>query len=103
MGMSWQTTEQKTFIDGYLPSYNEHLAAGTTKADFWPDFVVEWFKSWPLPEPTPEAIQKEGNLEKAKSAGRNKRIGVSTICVLIASAWTHHTTAAEACVQSGRR
>ena len=86
MGTSWQTAEQKTFIDGYLPSYNEYLAAGTTKTGFWPDFIANWFKSWPLLEPTPKAIQKEGNLEKVKSADRNKRIGVSAVCVLVTSA-----------------
>jgi len=79
MGVSWQTPDQKAFIEDSIPSYTQHSAAGTDKAEFWPDFLERWFKAWPLPEPSPDIVQKEGSVEKATKADRKRRVGVSTI------------------------
>lgn len=94
MGVSWQTAEQKAFIEDHLPSHHQHSQAGTLKAIFWPELIDEWFKKWPVPEPTPELVQKEGGVGKAKKAERKKKVDVSTTCMLSLSARTHWIFAA---------
>ena len=78
MGVSWQSADQKAFIEDYLPSFIQHSADGTAKGIFWPDFTKKWFEKWPVPEPAPDAIN--GSLVKA--AERAKKIGVSGLHIL---------------------
>jgi len=78
MGASWQTTEQKAFIEDHHESFTQHLDRGTVKTIFWPEFLDRWFKAWPLPAPTPDQIEKEGHVEKAAKVERSKKIKVST-------------------------
>lgn len=77
MGVTWQTPDQKLFIEESLPGFVQHFTAGTVKAIFWPEFFEEWFVRWPLPEPTPDLIEKKGNVEKATKAARKKQVDVS--------------------------
>jgi len=58
MGVSWQTPDQKVFIEEHLPAYFQHLPDGTVKSAFWPDFFNKWFKAWPLPEPSPTSSRR---------------------------------------------
>jgi len=79
MRVSWRTPDQNAFIERRLPSYNQHSAAKTLKAGFWPGLISQWFERWPLPEPTPAAIEKcEGSIERARKVARRKKINVST-------------------------
>ena len=76
MGSSWQTSDQKAFLD-------EHLAAFTLSRDkddlksFWSTVMFKWFERWPLSEPPAEFVEKKGTVEKARKAWRSKRIEVS--------------------------
>lgn len=101
MGVSWQTPEQKVFIEGHFPSYFQHLADETLKTEFWPGFKEEWFRTWPLPEPSPDLVKKEGSLEKAKKAEYNKKVNVSAVCLLTSQLKLTVRPATETCVQSG--
>jgi hypothetical protein len=83
MGHSWKTPDQKLFIEGYIPLYVQHLAGGTLKTKFWPNFFKEWFEAWPLPEPTPEVIEEKGSVERASQSSRSSKVGVSTIHLLM--------------------
>ena len=76
MGVSWQTPDQKTFIEDHLHSYNQHAEAETTRTIFWPEFLEEWFKRWPLPEPAPELVEEVG-VNKAKKALQRTQVAVS--------------------------
>jgi len=78
MGVSWQTPDQKIFLENNMASYSQHSANGTLKATFWPTFFSKWFEQWPLPDPTPDVVQKMGSKEKAAQADRSKKVGVST-------------------------
>jgi len=81
MGTSWQTPEQKVIIEDHHASLAQHSASGTEKAEFWPEFLDEWFKTWPLPAPTPDQIEKEGgNAAKAARVECAKKVKVSTTC-----------------------
>ena len=71
--------DQKVFIEKYFPSYVQHSLDGTAKGGFWPGFLNEWFKAWPLPEPSPELVEKEGSVQKAARSERNKKVGVSKV------------------------
>lgn len=71
MGATWQTAAHRAFIEDNLESFTRHSTDGTTKV-FWPPLLKQWFERWPLPEPTPELIEKEGGVEKAKKTIRNK-------------------------------
>lgn len=82
MGGSWQTPEQKTFIEEHVPSYARHSEVGTLKSDFWPDFLAKWFEKWPLPGPTADRIEKEGSVGKATQVDRTKKATVSTFTLL---------------------
>ncbi|KAF9791998.1 hypothetical protein BJ322DRAFT_1015928 [Thelephora terrestris] len=74
MGVTWKTPEQNVFIEQHLPSFNQHSAAGTVKSMFWPGLFDEWFKNWPLPEPSPELVEKHGSIEVAKKVARTTKI-----------------------------
>ena len=84
MGASWQSDEQKEFIENYAPSYTGHVSKGTEKAEFWPDFLEDWFKRWPLAKPSlgpdqaGEPTQEEGPAQDTAKADRKKKISVST-------------------------
>jgi len=104
MGAPWQDADQKAFTDAHLASYWKHVEAQTTKSVFWPQFLAAWFETWPLPEPPCDAIEKEGSVEKAAKVERDRKIAVSTISILVASARTYRVSAAaETCIQSSRR
>jgi hypothetical protein len=76
MGVSWQTPDQKAFIEEHLPSYIQHSTDGTLKTMFWSGFLEKWFETWPLPEPSAELSEKEGSVQKATKAVRDKKVGV---------------------------
>ena len=78
MGASWQTDEHRAFFSDNLPSYSHHLENDTLNSIFWPDLEKLWFEKWPVPEPTAESIENEGDLEKARKAERAKQFAVST-------------------------
>jgi len=78
MGASWQTPDQKAFIEEHVPSFVQHSTDGTRK-DFWPNFLAKWFEAWPLPEPSPDLVEKEGDAQKITKAERGKKISVSTV------------------------
>lgn len=78
MVVSRQTPDQKAYIEESLPLFSQHLADGNLKTAFWPDFFDEWFKRWPLQEPSAELIEKEGTVEKANKAERGKQMNVSS-------------------------
>ena len=101
MGVSWQTPDQKAFIDNHIPSYIQHLADGTVKSTFWPGFFDEWFEAWPLPEPSSDQVEEKGGTEKAAKEGRIKKIGVSTIYPLMIRLVLTIHAATEAHLQSG--
>ena len=77
MGASWQTSEQKAFIEDHHASFTQHLDNGTLKSLFWPEFLDKWFASWPLPAPTPDQVEKEGHEAKAAKVERSKKVKVS--------------------------
>ena len=79
MGATWQTLEQRTFIEDHLPLFMKHLDEGTVNAQFWPDFFDQWFEIWPIPEPTPDLVQQGGSAEKAKKVEQGKQKSVSTV------------------------
>jgi hypothetical protein len=79
MGGTWQTPDQKAFIEGHLPCYAKHSESGTLNSDFWPDFLDKWFEKWPQPEPAPGLVEKEGSTVKAAKAERGKKVSVSTM------------------------
>ena len=83
MGITWQTPDQKVFIEKHIPLYVRHVDDGTAKAAFWPDFLKKWFETWPVVEPTPHLVEKEGNIQKALKLSRSNKIGVSTIYLLM--------------------
>jgi hypothetical protein len=99
MANSWQSPEQKAFIEEHIPSYVQHIANGTAKTKFWPDFLVEWFKAWPLSEPTPELVEEKGNVQKALKSMRSKKISVSAIYLRTSRLELTVRTATEACLQ----
>ena len=78
MGVSWQTPEQKAFIEDHHGSFVQHSTNETEKAVFWPEFFNKWFEKWPLPAPTPDQIEKEGSAAKAAKVERAKRVKVSS-------------------------
>ena len=81
MGVSWQTPDQKAFIENQLPSYSKHSVSGTLKTIFWPEFFGKWFNMWPLPAPAPELVD-EGDKQRALKESRGKKVNVSTLCML---------------------
>ena len=101
MGVSWRSDDQKSFIDERIPSYIQHIASGTVKTGFWPSFLDEWFKAWPVPELTPDPTGEEGNAQKAPRSERGKRISVSTIYLLTDCLELTIHVATEARLQSG--
>lgn len=82
MPLSWQTPDQKSFIEDHFASYVQHSEKKTLKTLFWPDFFNKWFKTWPLPEPTSELIEKEKSVEKAAQLDRTRKINVSAFRML---------------------
>lgn len=78
MGVSWQTPDQKAFLENSFSSYAQHSASGTLKTTFWPSFFTKWFEQWPLPDPSPNLVQKVGTKEKAAQLDRSRKISVST-------------------------
>jgi len=88
MGVTWQTADQKTFIEEYYSSYSKHSADGTLKTVFWPGFLDKWFKAWPIPEPPPDV---EGGVQTAAKTERKRKIGVSTIYSADQSTQAHHS------------
>jgi hypothetical protein len=89
MGASWQTPEQKSFIEDHLHSFTQHSTAGTAKAIFWPEFIDKWFEKWPLPDPVPELVEKAGSVEKAVKVDHIKKVEVSTVCIPASLDRTH--------------
>lgn len=83
MGASWQTPEQRAFIEEHFLSYSQHSTDKTLKTGFWPGFFDKWFKSWPLPEPSPDLVNSAGSMKKAKKAERDKKVNVSTVYPLM--------------------
>ena len=81
MGGSWQTPEQKAFIERHLPLYSEHSEARMLKSDFWKSFLDNWFKEWPLPEPTSDPVQEEGSDAGVIKAERAKKVAVSAFFI----------------------
>lgn len=79
MGVSWQTPDQKAFIEDHIPLYIQHLESGTVKTAFWPDFFEKWFKSWPLSEPLPDIVQEEGSAPPTTKVNHKKKMDVSTV------------------------
>jgi hypothetical protein len=79
MGVSWQTPAQKSFIEGYIPSYTHHSENGTLKTDFWPIFFEKWFEAWPAPASGPDLPGGEEAARKAAKVFRGKRMGVSKV------------------------
>ena len=79
MGVSWQTPDQKAFIELHLPSYAKHSESSTVKTAFWPEFFEKWFKNWPIPEPSPNLVPEGGSVQQVVKADRKKKIEVSTI------------------------
>ena len=77
MGNSWQTDDQRRFIEARLASYSISRDGGNLKKDFWPKFIEEWFNRWPLPEPPATLVEKKGTVEKATKAWRDQKIEVS--------------------------
>ena len=78
MGVSWQTPDQKAFLEDNFSSYTQHSASGTLKTAFWPSFFCKWFQQWPLPDPSPDLIEKVGSKEKAAQVDCSRKISVST-------------------------
>jgi len=91
MGASWQTPDQRIFIEDHFPSYLQHLAANTLNA-FWPDLLKKWFKLWPLPDPEPTCDPAEGEDAKLKAvkSERSKKIAVSMVYVLTGTLTSAH-------------
>jgi len=101
MGGSWQTPEQKAFIEENTPSFTQHSTDGTKK-EFWLNFLAKWFKAWPLPEPSPELVAKEG-MDRAMKLERSKKIGVSTVYPLMNLPELTIRTATQTCLRGDFR
>jgi hypothetical protein len=103
MGASWQTPDQKAFIEEHIPLYIQHSTNGTAKKAFWPDFLKKWFTSWPLPELSPELVEGEESTQaqEAIKLERGRKISVSTVCLPTNQLGLTIHTATEACFQSG--
>lgn len=99
MGVSWQTTDQKAFIQEHLHSYIQHLADETLKTLFWPNFLDQWFKAWPIEDPAPELAEGGGNAQNAAKGERTKKVAVSMACLPTVQPGLTVYTATEACVQ----
>jgi len=96
MGGSWQTAEQKLFIEEHLSSYVQHSADETLKTTFWPNFFDKWFKAWPLPESSPN---EGGDVQQATKSERKKKIGVSMLRSVCQSTRLTVFAASEACLR----
>jgi len=46
----WTTTEQRNFLDSYIPQYLEAQASRKYRK-FWPGLYQDWFEKFPEPEP----------------------------------------------------
>ena len=46
----WTTTEQRNFLDSYIPQYLE-VQASRKYRKFWPGLYQDWFEKFPEPEP----------------------------------------------------
>ena len=79
--------EQKAFIEDHHGSFVQHSANETEKTMFWPSFFEKWFEKWPLPAPTPDQIEKEGNAAKAAKVERAKKVKVSSFWVPTKLIW----------------
>jgi hypothetical protein len=88
MGNTWQTQEQKDFIDVHLAIYAKSNDGGTLNT-VWPRILEKWFNQWPLDDPPAEVVEKEGSAEKAEKVWRAKRVEVSTNQQHIATAQTY--------------
>lgn len=75
MGNSWQSLDQRAFFNKHLASYIRSVDEGSLRKSFWPKITEEWFETWPLPEPSANAIEKEG-LEKAQKTLKTKKVEV---------------------------
>ena len=89
MGSSWQTQDHKDFSDEHLASYCSNRDEGTLKDKFWPTITKEWFKRWPLSEPSAQYIKKKGTIEKARKAWEEKKVNVSILNQHLVSARTY--------------
>ena len=76
MGVSWQTPDQRAFIEEHIASYIQHSANKTLKDEFWPEFFKKWFKVWPIPKPSTQQTEK-GNEEDEMKEERAKCVAVS--------------------------
>ena len=100
MGVSWQTPDQKAFIELHLPSYAKHSESSTVKTAFWPEFFEKWFKNWPIPEPSPDVVPEGGSVQQVVKADRKKKIEASTIHLPTNRPELTTCTATEAYLQS---
>lgn len=78
MGNSWQTPDQRDFFDAHLTAYARSCDEGDLKS-FWSTVIDDWFKLWPLSEPSDEFIAEKGTAEKARKAWKAKKIEVSIV------------------------
>jgi hypothetical protein len=77
MGASWQSPDQKEFIEEHVPSFIQHTEDGTVKTGFWPGFLDKWFKAWPLQTPSLDLAEMGGEAQKEAKTKRKQRINVS--------------------------
>ena len=72
----WTTPDQEDWLKSHLAGFSDAQVNKTTSKEFFPVVFKEWRKSWPTPDPSPEEITEEGNIEKAKSMKRTEEEAV---------------------------
>jgi hypothetical protein len=77
---TWTTTEQREWLEEYLPGWANAQDNGTTKA-YRVKVFEGWYKAFPLGTPTDEELAKAGgNASKALRTKRNASDNVRNIC-----------------------
>ena len=72
---AWKNGNQLEYLFSQFESYLCHQDKGKL-ARFWPPIYDTWYKKWPSPEPTPQAIGTHGSVANATLVfrSRNNRV-----------------------------
>jgi hypothetical protein len=74
----WTTADQFTWLEAQKPMFLQAVDKEDT-AEFYRQVRKEFWEKWPLPQVTQAEIDKEGSVEKAEAAKKEKTNAVRRV------------------------